>query len=138
MPPVLKGKALDVPSELASRYIDVAAMPWTPTRFPGIDMKVLYEDAERGLLTALMRWQPGAFLPLHEHVDVEQTFVISGSLEDAEGRATTGHFVWRPAGSRHVARAPDGALLLAIFQQPNTFFDLGASPEPAQRSPRKR
>jgi hypothetical protein len=33
-----------------------------------------------------------------------------------------GSFVWRPAGSRHVASAPDGALLLGIFQKPNQFY----------------
>ena len=27
---------------LASRYLDVEAMPWQPSQFPGIDIKVLY------------------------------------------------------------------------------------------------
>ena len=30
--------------------------------------------------------------------------------------------MWRPAGSRHVAWAPDGGLMIAIFQVPNKFF----------------
>ena len=34
-----------------------------------------------------------------------------------------GEFVWRPAGSRHTAWAPEGGLMLAIFQVPNKFFD---------------
>ena len=38
------------------------------------------------------------------------------------GEAGAGSFVWRPAGSRHVARAPNGALVLGFFLQPNKFF----------------
>ena len=47
---------------LASRYINVSDLPWKPTGHPGVEMKVLLEDKESGLLTALFRWQPGAVL----------------------------------------------------------------------------
>jgi anti-sigma factor ChrR (cupin superfamily) len=107
---------------LASRYVDVEALPWKPTRWPGIDMKVLVEDQATGLLTALFRWAPGSELPFHEHVRIEQTYVLAGSLVDEEGEAHAGQFVWRPAGSRHVARAPQGALILGFFLAPNTFL----------------
>lgn len=108
---------------LAARYVDVAALPWEPTRFDGIEVKTLMRDEARGLLTTLVRMAPGAVLPDHEHVDIEQTFVLEGSLEDDEGAVGVGDYVWRPAGSRHTARAPRGALLLGVFLQPNRFFD---------------
>lgn len=108
---------------LASRYVDVAALPWVPTRFPGVDMKTLMEDKETGLLTALVRFAPGATLPDHEHVELEQTWVLEGSLADHEGVATAGNYVWRPAGSRHDAHAPNGCLALSFFLKPNKFFD---------------
>ena len=110
---------------LASRYVDVADLPWKPTPCPGIDMKVLVEDPATGLLTALFRWQPGAELTLHEHVEVEQTFVLEGSLVDDEGEVTAGNYVWRPKGNRHVARAPNGALVLSVFLRTNIFLDGG-------------
>lgn len=108
---------------LAARYVEVSELPWRPTRWDGIRMKVLMEDKDKGLLTALMQWDAGTKLPLHEHVRIEQTFVLEGSLEDSEGVATAGNFVWRPEGSQHVASAPNGALILAFFLQPNRFFD---------------
>jgi len=110
---------------LDSRYVDVATLPWGETRFPGIEMKMLLHDAESGLQTLLMRMAPGAELPDHEHVRIEQTYVLEGSLVDEQGEATAGNYVWRPAGSRHTAHAPDGALLLGIFLKPNRFFDDG-------------
>jgi len=113
---------------LASRYVDVGALPWTPTPTPGIDMKILLKDPETGLLTALFRWAPNTALPWHEHVEIEQTYVLEGSIEDEEGEVLAGNYVWRPAGSRHIARSRNGALLLAFFLKPNRFFDGGAPP----------
>jgi hypothetical protein len=84
---------------LASRYVSVAALPWQKTPAPGIEMKILLEDKESGLLTALFRWQPGTRLPLHEHVDIEQTYVLEGRILDDEGEARAGDYVWRPRGN---------------------------------------
>lgn len=109
-------------SDLASRYVDPETLPWKPTAYPGVEIKVLMQDEDTGLLTALFRWEPGSELPLHEHVEIEQTYVLEGSLEDDEGVAIAGQFVWRPAKSRHVARSPDGALVLAFFLKPNRFL----------------
>jgi anti-sigma factor ChrR (cupin superfamily) len=108
---------------LASRYVSVAALPWQKTPAPGIEMKILLEDKESGLLTALFRWQPGTRLPLHEHVDIEQTYVLEGRILDDEGEARAGDYVWRPSGNRHIAHAPDGALVLSMFLRPNVFLE---------------
>lgn len=113
-------RALD---DLASRYVDVASLEWKPTGTPGIDWKILFQESERGLMTALVRFQPGAELALHEHVDVEQSYVLEGALEDAEGVCKAGDFVWRPKGNCHRAVAPNGALVIAIFQTPNVFLE---------------
>jgi len=119
--PFLKGN--DKLAPLASRYLKVDELPWQDTRFPGVKMKVLVEDKETGLVTGLFRFAPGAKLPDHEHVAIEQSWVLEGSLADEEGVATAGNFVWRPAGNRHNAYSPDGCLVLSIFLKPNKFFD---------------
>ena len=106
---------------LASRYVDVEALPWRPTPFPGVEVKVLMQDRETGMMTSLTRLAPGAVLPDHTHVGIEQSFVLEGTLQDGQGACTAGNFVWRPAGSRHAAGSPDGCLVLGFFQKPNTF-----------------
>jgi len=108
---------------LDSRYLDVEALPWKPTPVPGVDMKILVQDKDTGLLTALFRWQAGTRLPLHEHVEIEQTYVLQGSIVDEEGEVTAGNFVWRPKGNRHVATAPNGALVISFFLRPNVFIE---------------
>jgi len=118
-----EGLAKYATGELASRYVDVDSLPWKPTPTEGIDMKVLLDVPETGLLTALFRWQPGTVLPLHEHVEIEQTYVLSGSIVDDEGEVREGNYVWRPKGNRHVARSPNGALVLSFFLKPNKFLE---------------
>jgi anti-sigma factor ChrR (cupin superfamily) len=111
-----------------SHVVRPVDMEWQKTRFPGCEAKTLLLDRKTGLVTALMRFAPGAVLPDHEHVQIEQTWVIEGKLVDKEGPAAglevgPGEFVWREVGSRHVAWCPEGGLMLAIFQVPNKFFD---------------
>jgi anti-sigma factor ChrR (cupin superfamily) len=108
----------------ASRFVEVAALPWEKTRFPGVEAKTLLVDRDTGVVTSLMKFAPGARLPDHEHVLIEQTYVLEGTLMCGEGECKAGDFVWRPAGSRHQAWAgPQGGLMLAMFQIPNKFFE---------------
>jgi anti-sigma factor ChrR (cupin superfamily) len=119
--PNAKGHAALAP--LASRFVDVAALPWEKTVFPGVEQKTLLIDRDSGLLTVLLKMAPGAKLPDHEHVLIEQTYLLAGTLVCGEGTVTPGNFVWRPAGSRHEAWAgPEGNLSIAMFQIPNRFF----------------
>jgi anti-sigma factor ChrR (cupin superfamily) len=115
-------------AETHSHVVRPANMEWQKTRFPGCEVKTLLFDRATGLVTALMRFAPGAVLPDHEHVKIEQTYVLEGKLVDKEGPAAglevnPGEFVWREPGSRHVACTPEGGLMLAMFQIPNKFHE---------------
>ena len=114
--------------DLRSHYLRPAEMEWQQTRFPGCSVKPLMVDPSSGLATLLFKMEPGAELPDHEHVLIEQTYVLEGSLVDKEGadaglEVGPGEFVWRPAGSRHSACAPKGGVFVAIFQIPNKFYE---------------
>jgi anti-sigma factor ChrR (cupin superfamily) len=106
------------PPELKPRYVDVNNMPWEAAGPPGSERKILYEDKATGMQTWLVRMAPGGVIPFHEHPEIEQTFVLEGSLVDDEGECTAGNFVWRPGKSRHIARCPNGALFLVVFMKP--------------------
>src|SRR5262249_10716888 len=106
--------------ELASRYLDVPNMPWEPTKFAGIRIKVLYSD-DSGITTALFKLDPGAVVPLHEHTALEQTFVLAGTLEDHDGVCGPRQVAERAAGNRHEAVARNAAVLRGFFLKPNRF-----------------
>jgi anti-sigma factor ChrR (cupin superfamily) len=106
------------PPGLESHYIDVENMPWEPLG-PGSYRKVLFHDPVTDMQTWLCKIAPGGVIPFHEHPGIEQTFVLDGSFADDEGICTPGNFVWRPAGSRHIGRAPNGVTFLAFFTKPS-------------------
>jgi quercetin dioxygenase-like cupin family protein len=49
-----------------SRYVDVAAMPWSES-VPGMRMKVLYKDDQAKEAMMLVEAGPGAVIPEHVH-----------------------------------------------------------------------
>ncbi len=115
-------------TDMRSRHVRVSDLEWKKTRFEGCEVKPLLFDRDSGLVTVMMRFAPGAVLPDHEHVKIEQTYILEGKLVDKEGpdaglEVSAGEFVWRPAGSRHVAWCPEGGLILAMFQVPNKFYE---------------
>ena len=80
------------------------------------------ESTALGPLASLKALWLAAVLRLHEHVEIEQTYVLEGSIVDDEGEVKKGDFVRRPKGNRHVARSPSGALVLGFFLKPNRFI----------------
>jgi len=106
-----------------STYLDVGGMPWQETRFPGVRIRILWQDPDSEAYTAMFQVEPGAKLPLHRHVGVEQTFVLEGSLDDHEGSCTAGNYVWRQPGSVHAAHSPNGCLAIGMFQCANEFLE---------------
>jgi anti-sigma factor ChrR (cupin superfamily) len=102
---------------LASRFIETESLPWIETG-PGNKMKVIYNDPASGMLTILAKLEPGSGIPAHVHEDLEQTFVLEGSLVDNEGECTAGNFVIRAKGSHHSPVAPNGCTMLVFFLKP--------------------
>jgi anti-sigma factor ChrR (cupin superfamily) len=102
---------------LASRFIEIESIPWIETA-PGNKMKVIYHDPATYMLTILSKLEPGAGIPPHVHEDLEQTFVLEGSLVDQEGECTAGNFVIRAKGSRHAPTAPKGCTMVVFFLKP--------------------
>lgn len=105
-----------------SHIIDVLGMTWSPSPFPGIEQKVLYNDAATGMSTVLVKMAPGSKVPLHTHMGIEQAYVLEGSVVDHDGEVTAGNYAWRDSGNTHVNHAPNGALVLGFFTRPNVFF----------------
>ena len=110
------------PTVGASTYVKPGELEWQPSPFKGIQIKVLYENKEKGELTCLLKWQPGAHLPMHRHPEIEQTWVLEGSFYDHDGICKAGEYVWRTPGSIHETHSDTGCVILAIYRKPNMFY----------------
>ena len=109
------------PTPNASTYVKPQDMEWQDTRFEGIQIKVLYQNVEKGEMTCMLKWAPGATLPFHRHPELEQSYVIEGSFQDHDGICKAGEYVWRTAGSKHETYSEEGCVILAVYRKPNLF-----------------
>lgn len=96
---------------------------WEPFR-SGIDIHRLYGGNDRQPAAALIRYQPGAHLPRHEHIGVEHILVLSGSQRDEFGVYNEGTFIINPPGSAHSVVSDSGCIVLVIWHAPIQFSEI--------------
>jgi anti-sigma factor ChrR (cupin superfamily) len=74
---------------------------WMPHPVPGIRMKVLALNKQRGYATLLLDVAPGTRFPSHHHGGAEECYVVSGSLFTCGRRLGAGDFVHADADTDH-------------------------------------
>jgi quercetin dioxygenase-like cupin family protein len=93
---------------------------WRETGIAGVSLKPLYLDQASGLMTMLVRMQPGAIYPAHTHSRTEQCLVLEGDLRHGDHVYGPGDFTWAEAGSVDPAlHTVQGNLLLIIAAAEN-------------------
>lgn len=81
----------------------------------GVMLKTLYVDKTTGIATSLVRMLAGTSLPVHQHLGVEQFFVIEGDCNVAGQRLRAGDYHRAAAGSTHdTTYTVEGTLFLLI------------------------
>ncbi len=138
-----RGGKHDLPGN-HSHVVRPAEMEWKKTRFPGCEVKGLLLDRQTGLVTALMRLAPGAVLPdSTEHVKIEHgdLHAQKATLLIRRGPVAglsvgPGEFVWREAGTRHVALDAGGrALCWRVLRAQQVSFPKRTAPSPTYPAP---
>jgi anti-sigma factor ChrR (cupin superfamily) len=89
---------------------------WEPFG-PGVGVRWLYRTPDGGPSAALLRYQPGASVPLHEHVGYEHVLVLDGAQADERGRYPAGALVINPPGSRHRVHSDEGCVVLIVWER---------------------
>lgn len=116
-PPELRRRILDTirSTPQNSRTVRSDEGGWKLLPFPGVKMKTLSVDEERGMTTVLLSLDAGARLPAHDHHGDEQSFVVSGSCRIGSIYLFKGDFHRAEAGSHHGDVVSDeGCVLLLV------------------------
>jgi ChrR Cupin-like domain len=69
---------------------------------PGIECKLLASDAERHLVSMLVRLAPGASYPTHTHAGVEELHLLDGELWIENRKLVPGDYNYGPPGHTDV------------------------------------
>jgi anti-sigma factor ChrR (cupin superfamily) len=94
---------------------------------PGVDALWLYREEAAGSSCAILRYQPGAEVPEHEHQGFEHVYVLAGEQSDERGTYRAGSFVINPPGTAHRVWSREGCLVLVVWQRPVAFKSASAA-----------
>jgi len=91
------------PAGLRPRVLErVRADVWRPApAMAGIEVRTLHHDAAAGMVSFLLRAQPGASLPAHVHHADEECVVLEGEFTLGEHTLRAGDFELGRKGERH-------------------------------------
>lgn len=90
---------------------DTEKMIWENGSNSGIRIKTLYADPAFPDATRLERWDPNTAMETRRYPDGAEILVLSGSLQDEQGRYDGRTWLRLPAGSAHAPRSPEGCEL---------------------------
>lgn len=78
-PPLARDRILAAATQPAT-YTVPAAAAWMDSGHSGILAKILAVDRTRGLVTMLLKGDPGAVYPSHKHSTPEECYVVRGQI----------------------------------------------------------
>lgn len=118
-PTALRARILGIVSETPQNTNTVRANEGRWLRLvPGVTVKPLSEDTERGTVTMLMTLEPGSRVAEHDHSGPEDSFVVSGSCRIGTTYLSIGDFHHADAGTRHgEIVSEDGCVLLLVVHR---------------------
>jgi quercetin dioxygenase-like cupin family protein len=97
-------------------------MEWRPLPEPGVSgvfVKVLRFDKEtRRAPTILLRFDPGATYPAHNHPGGEEIFVLEGDLTLGKDHLAAGDYLYTAPDNKHAVRSDKGCIVLVSVPQP--------------------
>ncbi len=91
-------------------------LAWEAFR-PGVRIHWLYRTDAEGAAAALLRYEPGSAVPLHEHLGWEHIFILSGAQSDGARRHAEGTLMISAPGTQHAIASEEGCVALAIWQR---------------------
>lgn len=100
-----------------------AALPWKPlveggVKTDGISVKVCrFDEAAGRPPTFLLKFEPGASYPNHNHPGGEEVFVIEGEARFGPNQLRAGDYLYTPPGAKHPVYSKTGCVMFFIVPE---------------------
>lgn len=98
---------------------DSARMAWTPSPSGTVWRKRVHlvGSPESGQVTSIVRYEPNATFPAHDHPEGEEILVLDGVFSDEHGHWPAGTYLLNPEGFRHAPFSEPGCVLFVKLRQ---------------------
>jgi anti-sigma factor ChrR (cupin superfamily) len=114
-----RGAAGEQPKARTRMVVAGAELPWAPSPASRVWRKRLFHvgPPESGVVTSIVRYDPGASFPSHAHPDGEEILVLEGTFSDERGDFGAGSYMLNPEGFRHAPFSREGCMLFVKLRQ---------------------
>lgn len=119
--PLVLATATDGSDDAGVHVFNMSLSAWQATANPGLWLKPVRHDDQRGLFLGLVRFEPFARSGLHQHQAVATSFVIDGGLTDYHGSIRLHQAGINRKGSTHDAIAYQDTVLVSRLEGPVTY-----------------
>lgn len=99
------------------------ATAWQPLIEQGIDypgisvISLKYDEIKQRSTTILLKFEPGATYPYHNHPGGEEIFVLSGEAILENVTLSEGDYLYTPVNFKHSVRSNTGCTLLFVIPE---------------------
>lgn len=116
---------------------DLAFVPYQPEVRKGVDIYTIFslvDQNPQGPDAAILRYEPGAFIALHEHIGYEMVLVLSGDYIENGVTFLPGSLILRSPGTFHTMASINGCTILAtryikVKQRPDLWNEFASGNE---------
>jgi anti-sigma factor ChrR (cupin superfamily) len=99
--------------------VDTHLAEWAPSPSGTVWRKRVHlvGPPESGQVTSVVRYEPGATFPEHDHPDGEEILVLEGVFSDEHGNWPKGSYLLNPDGFRHAPYSQSGCVIFVKLRQ---------------------
>ncbi len=104
-----------------NQLVRSTTIKWRPLDEPGVSgiyVKTMRIDEEnRRAPTILLKFDPGATYPAHNHPGGEEVFVIEGDIKLGKDHLSEGDYLYTQVNGKHAARSENGCIVLVVVPE---------------------
>ena len=110
-------------TEITAYITKTSRLEWAPlieegVCTQGIYVKILrFDEQQHRPPTILLKFEPGAAYPYHNHPGGEEIFVMQGSCFVNATELETGDYLYTPPGFKHSVRTETGCELMLVIPE---------------------
>ena len=110
-------------NEIIVQHIKSNLVEWKPLMEEGVDtkgifVKVLRHDEKSNRSPSiLLKFEPGAKYPAHNHPGGEEVFVLEGKIKFGNKNLAAGDYLFTPPNGKHAVWSESGCTMLLVIPE---------------------
>jgi quercetin dioxygenase-like cupin family protein len=104
-------------------YTQTKGLDWKPLTEDGINTNGIfvkslrYDEKAKRSPTILLKFEPGAKYPAHNHPGGEKVFVLEGKVKFGNTNLAAGDYLFTPPNGKHAVWSESGCTMLLVIPE---------------------